>query len=163
MKVLGVVGLAICVCMVSFPSDAQTVKGLPQADVAKIEQAGDTWVKGALSQDWASVAALYVDDAAMNPPNEPATNGRAAIRAWLQKFPRMTSFKIRRLKVDGRDDLAFVLATYAMTFVPPGAPGPISDSGKYVEVWRKQPDGKWLIAVDIFNSDLAPTPPSPAK
>ena len=72
-------------------------------------------------------------------------------------------YKTRRLKVDGRDDLAFVLGPLAMTFVPPGAPGPISDSGKYVEVWRKQPDGKWLIAVDISNSDLAPTPPSPAK
>jgi ketosteroid isomerase-like protein len=54
-----------------------------------------------------------------------------------------------------------VLGTYTMTIVPPGAPGPVNDSGKYVEVRRKQSDGSWLIAVDIFNSDLPA--PQPAK
>jgi ketosteroid isomerase-like protein len=38
-----------------------------------------------------------------------------------------------------------------------------ADHGKFVEVWRKQADGKWKCAVDIFNSDIpvpaaAPTP-----
>ena len=53
-----------------------------------------------------------------------------------------------------RDDLAYVLGTYTMTIVPPGAPGPIEDSGKYIEIRRRQPDGSWLISTDIFNSDL---------
>lgn len=47
-----------------------------------------------------------------------------------------------------------------MTMAPPGAPGPVKDSGKYVEVRRRQADGRWLVAVDIFNSDVpipAPT------
>ena len=73
----------------------------------------------------------------------------------------MTAFKANNVIVDGRDDLAYVVGTYTMTIVPPGAPGPINDSGKYVEIRRKQSDGSWLIAVDIFNSDL-PTP-EPAK
>jgi ketosteroid isomerase-like protein len=25
--------------------------------------------------------------------------------------------------------------------------------GKYVVVWRKQPDGQWRVTADIFNSD----------
>jgi len=29
-----------------------------------------------------------------------------------------------------------------------------ADHGKFVEVWRKQADGKWKCAVDIFNSDI---------
>jgi ketosteroid isomerase-like protein len=37
---------------------------------------------------------------------------------------------------------------------------PVNDKGKYVTVYGKQPDGKWKVVVDIFNSDLpAPAPP----
>ncbi len=38
--------------------------------------------------------------------------------------------------------------------LPEGAAEPVQDRGKYVEIRRKQADGAWLIAVDIFNSDL---------
>jgi ketosteroid isomerase-like protein len=39
------------------------------------------------------------------------------------------------------------------------------DSGKYIEIWRKQSDGTWKLVRDIFNSDLPlPTPtPVPAQ
>ncbi len=79
--------------------------------------------------------------------------------AQVEKFPPLTDFKPSTVRVDGRDDLAYVLGTYTMTFVPPGASGPVKDSGKYVEVRRRQPDGRWLVAVDIFNSDLPAAPP----
>jgi ketosteroid isomerase-like protein len=40
--------------------------------------------------------------------------------------------------------------------VPGGEPQ--KDSGKFIEVWRRQGDGSWKIADDIFNSSLpAPT------
>jgi ketosteroid isomerase-like protein len=32
--------------------------------------------------------------------------------------------------------------------------GKAVDSGKLVEVWKKQPDGKWKCVVDTYNSDL---------
>lgn len=42
-----------------------------------------------------------------------------------------------------------------------GAKGaPVEDRGKYIEVWKKQTDGKWKCAVDMVNSDLPlPAPP----
>jgi len=132
---------------------------MSQAEVSKINEVTQTFVKAALAKDWATVAALYVDDAVLNPPHEPAVKGRTAIRAWMEKFPPLTDFKASNVKVEGRDDLAYVLGTYTMTIAPPGAPGAVNDSGKYVEVRRRQPDGRWLIAVDIFNSDLPASPP----
>ena len=30
----------------------------------------------------------------------------------------------------------------------------IKDHGKFVEIWKKQADGSWKCAVDMFNSDL---------
>ena len=159
MRILDVATLATCALLVSLPSEAQTGKGLSQADVTAINEATQAWAKAALAKDWTTVAGLYLDDAVFNPPNEPAAKGRAAIKAWLEKFPPLTHFKLSNVKVDGRGDLAYVLGTYAMTTAPPGAPAPVQDSGKYVEALRRQPDGKWLIAVDIFNSDLPSAPP----
>ena len=127
---------------------------LSQADVARITEVTETFAKSVLNKNWDAVASLYVDDAVFNPPNQPTVKGRAAINEWFRNFPPLTAFKTRNVTVEGRDDLAYVLGTYSMTIVPPGAPGPVNDSGNYVEIRRKQADGSWLIAVDMFNSEL---------
>ena len=49
---------------------------------------------------------------------------------------------------------------YSLTIQPEGAPESIRDTGKYIEIRRKQQDGSWLIAIDIWNSDL-PLPSEP--
>ncbi len=141
------------------PAPAQ----LSPADVSAIGQVSDAFLKGFVARDFDAVAGLYLEDAVLNAPNHPAQKGRAAVKAFLEGFPPVREFTSTREVVDGRGDLAFVYGTYAMTVAPPGAPE-IKDSGKYVEIRRKQADGRWLIAVDIFNSDLpvAP-PPAPAS
>jgi len=154
MRILAVAALATCVGLVSLPSEAQTGKALSQEDVKKINEVTQTLAKAFLAKDWATVAEMYTDDAVVCPANEPSVNGRAAIRAWVESFPPITEHSVNNVQVEGRDDLAYVVGTYAMTVEPPGAPGPVKDTGKYVEIRRRQPDGKWLIAVDIFNSDL---------
>ena len=42
-----------------------------------------------------------------------------------------------------------------------GMEGSVSDTGKYVEIWRKEPDGSWLIDQVIWNSDLPLAAPEP--
>jgi len=154
-----VVAVGMCAWLVSQPSEAQTSKGLSGADVSRINEVSQVQVKAVLAKDWATFAAQYVEDAVVYPPNEPAVTGRAAIRAWSERFPPMTDFKATSVKVEGRDDLAYVLGTYTMTLASPGAT-PVKDSGKYVEIRRRQPDGRWLLAVDMFSSDLPAAPPS---
>ena len=155
MRLLRVGALATCALLVAFASEAQTVKGLSQTDVGKINEVGEIAIKAAVAGDHAAWAALFLEDAVLNPPHEPAVKGRAAIQAWLGKLPPITEFILKPAQVEGRADLAYVLGTYTMTMAPPGAPGPIKDSGKYLEIRRRQTDGRWLVAVDIFNSDLA--------
>ena len=154
MRMLPVVALAACVGLVSLPSEAQSGKVLSQADVTKINEGTQAFAKAFGAEDWATLADLYTDDAVLCPPNEPSVKGRAAIRAWHEKLPPITEFKITDVKVEGRDDLAYSVGTFAITMEPPGAPGPVKDSGTGVDIRRRQPDGTWLIAVDIFNSDL---------
>jgi ketosteroid isomerase-like protein len=41
---------------------------------------------------------------------------------------------------------------------------PVNDRGKFLEVWKKQADGKWKCTMDIWNSDLpASAPAAPEK
>ncbi len=105
------------------------------------------------ASDWAALAALYTEDAVFMAPNAPAVEGRAAIRAWLEPFPPI-EYEGTVVEIDGRGDLAFVRGNYSETYTVEGAPEPIHHAGKYVEIWRRQPDGSWLIAVEIWNSDL---------
>ena len=90
-----------------------------------VDDVTQTAVNAALAKDFATWASVFLDGAVVNPPNESAVAGRAAIRAWLEKFPPMTEFKLNNEKVEGREDLAYVLGTYAMTITPLGAPGPV--------------------------------------
>ena len=77
-----------------------------------------------------------------------------ALQAFLEPFPRFTQAEATIVQIDGRGDLAFVRGTHSETYIVEGTPEPIHEIGKYVEIWRKQPDGQWLIAVNIWNSDL---------
>jgi uncharacterized protein (TIGR02246 family) len=136
--------------------DMSTDKSLLEADLKKIDDITQTAMNAALARDFATWAALFFDDAVVSPPNEPPVKGKAAIRTWLEKFPPITEFKLNNEKIDGREDFAYVLGSYTMTILPSGAPGPVKDSGKFVTVVRRQPDGRWLCALDMFSSNLPP-------
>lgn len=160
MRTRNVVALAACAWLVSLPSEPQTAKGLSKTDVRKINEATQAAVTAALAKDFATWSALFLEDAAVYPPNEPAVKGRAAIRAWLEKLPPITEFNLSNARVEGREDLAYVLGTYTITIAPTGAPGPVKDSGKFVTILQRQTDGQWLAVVDMFSSDLpAARPP----
>ena len=120
---MNVIALATCAWLVSLPSEAQTGKGLSQTDVRKIDEATETAVKAALAKDFAAWTALFLEDAVVNPPNEPAVKGREAIRAWLEKFPPTTEFKLNNVYVEGREDLAYVLGDLHYGVYPPARPG----------------------------------------
>jgi uncharacterized protein (TIGR02246 family) len=160
MTILKFLALAACASVLGLSCTGQGGRELSQPEVDTINESTQTFIKGTLAKDWATVANLYAEDAVLQPPNQPAVKGRPAIRAWLEQFPPVTDFKANNVKVEGREDLAYVVGTYTMTIMPPGASGPVNEVGKYVEVRRKQSDGSWLIAVDMFNSDLPATPPA---
>lgn len=142
--------LFITACQVPPPEPA----ALSEQDITAIEESTDAFAQASLEKNWNAVAQLYTEDAMFMPPNRAAVEGRTAIEEWLEDSPPMTDFKLNTEEIDGRGDLAFVRGTYSMAFVPEGASEPVQDNGKYIEIRRKQPDGSWLIARDIFNSDL---------
>jgi len=126
---------------------------LPTADIAAIRKVNEDYLRCMLSQDYGGIAKLYAEDAVLMPPNHPVAVGPDAIRKWNEGFPRVIHFRFEYHNIDGRDDLAYVRGAYFITIQPEGAPGPIEDTGKFLEILKKQQGGSWLFAFDTFNSD----------
>lgn len=126
---------------------------LSEADRTAIRAATDSFVANQRARRDSATAEMYAEGASLMPPNAGIVEGRAAIRAWLAAFPPMAGFTLTPIEIDGRGDLAYVRGTYSFTLVGPDGHQLSEDRGKFVEVRRRE-NGKWLVVIDIFNSDL---------
>ena len=145
---LTIVTLAVYLSVV--PLAGQSGTGLSESDLRGINEVSQSYAKAVLAREWKAVAALYTDDGVLYPPGEAAVKGRKPIESCLTALPPMTDFKLRTTKIDGRVDLAYVQGTYSMTPTATGQAKPVEESGYFLEIRRRQPDGTWLIAVHML-------------
>ena len=126
------------------------------ADESTIRTTDLEWSKAAGTKDVEKTIAFYSADAIVMPPNGPQATGKESIRAiWKGMLTPGFSggWKPAKVEVAKSGEIAYATGTYE--FNETDASGkPMTDKGKYVEVWKKQADGSWKCAVDIFNSDI---------
>ena len=139
------------------PFDAAGVK-------AKIEAGSKAYEQAALKGDAAANASYYDENAVVLVSNMPMVKGRASIekmmRTWMQSEMKMKEFTTTTISVEGAGDFAVQLGRYFQTFEMSGKV--LADTGKFVTVWRKQADGSWKMAYDIWNTDI-PAPAMPPE
>jgi ketosteroid isomerase-like protein len=133
------------------------------ADEKAIRDADAQWSKTAAARDVDGTVSYYSDDASLLAPNAPIASDKQSIHAaWAGLLTPDTSLSWQASKVEvaRSGDLAYLIGTYQL--ITKDTHGkPISDNGKFVEVWKKQPDSKWKVVADIFNSDLPLVQPRP--
>ncbi len=158
-KFLGCGSLALILIVAG--CNRQTVPDTRAADESAVRDADAQWAKTAGANDLDGTVSYYTDDASLLPPNAPIATGKQAIRAvWATMLTPDTtvSWQVNKAEVARSGDLAYVMGTYRIAAKNPQGKSQ-EDRGKMVEVWKKQADGKWKTAADIFNSDLpAPAP-----
>lgn len=152
MRTLTLVALAVGLLFVPARSESQGRPALSPDDITQINNVTQAFAKGLLAKEFKTVSALYAENGVLYPPGETAVKGRPSIEACLAGLPGMTGFTVRTTSVEGRDDVAYSQGTYAMTIVDPREKKPIEASGYFVQISRKQPDGRWLIAVHMLNA-----------
>ena len=144
--------LALSSCTARQPDAAsEASKELRTLD-AKLAQAVD-------AKDAAAIAAFYAEDAILMPAAEPVVTGKAAITQEWKHILEIPAFqnesKLGGVEVASAGDLAYTYGSYRSQLMGEG--GKLAmEPGKWLTIWKKQPDGSWRIAVETYNTDIPP-------
>ncbi len=163
MNVRPIASIALALILAAGCQPAPEVGGLSAEDEAAIRALFANFVEAEKAGDWDAAIGMMTDDVVILPNQQPAIEGRAALREWIAQFPDM---RIEELNatiegLDGRGDLAFLWGKYSETFRMGAMEEPIALVGKFVWIVRRQADGSWRIAVGISNSDRPMEPGGP--
>ncbi len=111
--------------------------------------------------DTDALAQLYADDAVRMHPDVPTWIGNTAIREGFegtsgerpggQQGSWVVDNTVSNVVVAG--EFATARGEFSATFTPEGGGDPVLDSGKWMSLSRRQPDGTWKIVWDIWNRD----------
>jgi len=143
-------------------TETQAQPDTKAADEAALRKADEEWSKAAGAKDVDKTVSYYAADALVLPPNGTAITARDAIRKTWQEMITAPEFSggwtATKVEVARSGEIGYVTGTWEFKWND-AAGKPTGDHGKFVEVWKKQTDGSWKCAVDIWNSDKPlPTP-----
>ncbi|MBI3961438.1 MAG: DUF4440 domain-containing protein [Deinococcus sp.] len=140
---------ALSACQPRADQSAVAAEAVRAADIA--------WAQAFSRKDLAGYLAFVDSTASIQQPNAPTVTGTAAIRALVEGFyalPNLSgTWRPTSVEASRSGDLAYSTGTYELNFSDPSG-NPVTERGKYVEIWRKQANGSWKMVVESFNSDL---------
>src|SRR4051794_16907655 len=155
--------LLLAAVLVTFSGCARTPSLPPdhRAEDTRLIRDGETaWNRDYTRNDVERLVSRYSEDATLMAPNVPPASGTEAIRAALKQTVQDGNFSMRfessHVEVSRIGDLAFAQGNYHATRTDAAGRNPVNDTGTYVMVYRKQPDGVWKAVADIRTSSLPP-------
>ena len=102
------------------------------------------------------ILSFWTDDVVVMPPGFPSITGKDALREYVESSFRIPGFYINwksddvKFSPDGKLAYMFSQNEVAMN----GEDGtPVTMQGRAVTIWRREEDGEWRCAVDIWNSE----------
>lgn len=105
---------------------------------------------------------FIADDAAFFPANAPIVTGKEAVGAsWMEVLTTPgVSLRWQPIKAElaRSGELGYTYGRYQLTTTDAEGQS-VTRHGKYVTIWKKQPDGAWRVVVDIGNPSPAPEAP----
>lgn len=105
--------------------------------------------------DVAGLVACYGEGAIIVPQNGEVCRGRTSVErlftTWLSSFA-VREFEVETLDLRVLDDSAYAVGTYRMVGEDGGSRA-IRDDGKFLIVYERGLDGRWLIARDMSCSE----------
>ena len=135
---------------------------VPAADPAEVRASIDGTLRefGAAMRraDPAAIASMFTEDGEyVVATRKGFVTGRAAVEehfARLFKTVRFLDVVITTVSVQVEGDMAYETGTNSVTLQAGEAP-PVTRTGRYLTVWKRQADGVWRIRVDAIVPDPA--------
>ena len=105
-------------------------------------------------RDVERILSYWTDDAIVLAPGLPAVVGKDALRGYVQGSLAIPGFHISWTSTDVQfspdGQLAYMFSDNAVTMTSPDGAA-VTTPGRAVTIWRREPDGQWRCAVDIWN------------
>ena len=149
-----VLALILLAAAAASPTPTPSAADIARAHIAEAQKAINAgnaqyislWQKGLAH----SFSMLYTEDGASINGDGTITRGRAAIEA--AKIALMQQYHLENGIISTQDlvvedDLAYEMGSYSFTLKAPDRPASVQ-TGRYLTIWQRQPDGRWLIKTD---------------
>ena len=141
------VGLALHVVLAHATAVAQP-KAAARADTtAAVNAAMQAYITAAKMNDAAAMAAVWANDGVYMGEGTPTMRGRSELEVFLKAAfdSARVDFTVTVDDVDAGQEMASVTGTFAETLHVQQKPAQ-SVAGRYLLVFRRQPDGAWKIS-----------------
>jgi ketosteroid isomerase-like protein len=111
--------------------------------------------------DAAAAAGAYAERAVLVPPSGEAIRGRKAIESFWRSGIEIgvRAVELDALELGDAGRVTYEVGRYRM-LLRPDDDEPRFERGAYLLLYRQEPDGSWLRAVDMFNATSSPRPRS---
>jgi ketosteroid isomerase-like protein len=109
-------------------------------------------------RDVEAILSYWTDDAMVLPPGLKSVRGKEALREYVRSSLSIPGFSITWkssdvvMSPDGM--LAYMFSANSMTMAASDG-NKVTLPGRAITIWRKEPDGEWRCAVDIWNEPPA--------
>ena len=139
--------LALAACTPSAPAESE-------ADaIAAIAEFNRQYLEAINTGDIDALAALTTEDHMMiSSGGAPMVGKQALVDAMTSAFARLDfdeSWAPEETVVSG--DLAYQRGTFVVNAMPKAGGEPVHMTGNFLRIYRRQPDGRWLMVRDNFN------------
>lgn len=124
---------------------------LTDADKRDIRAVIEEYRQAVLDADWETWGSTRVEDVFLSPAQEAPRHGRDSAVEWVLGLPPISGFTVDIDELDGAADVACARGRYELVMKPPDG-STIEDSGSWLQVDRRPPDGTWLYTRLLFHS-----------
>ena len=129
-----------------------------ESNILEIKKVNQKYLEFYNSGNYEGVASLHTEDAVVMPPNVLSRIGKDQIMSAIKDEISMgfTDLKFVENDIKIFGTLAYDEGSYSLNIKSDTGEIIGNDFGKYLVVWEKQNDGRWLMKKDIWNSNLPP-------
>lgn len=122
------------------------------------KEAHNNYVNAINSNDIDKFAAMLTDDVVYQSPNAPEVVGKKAVTEWAKGYfdTYKTRWQKKTLDFKVSGDWAFERYLYQVNDTHKKSGEVYTDIGKGINIFHREADGKWRVAVDGWSSDMPP-------